>query len=265
MGTQTVPTELFQGEMPEPLEEGKETTPPETPTETPAKAAAEPGKETPEPGKEPPAPAAPTEPELIKMPDGRELPVAEAAREMKENFLPEYTRTTQELARLKSNPLTTTTPETPTKSEKFWENPDWVPGSTKELLDAAVLALEDKQQTKAAAEAQAIAQVRTETEQTLTELKAKDPQLNEEALFKHANKYNFSDLKLAYANMQEIQSQRKQTLEEISKAKTERTDEPVNGSPAISAGPDEGGVDYDRISSADTVALVQDHWARLKK
>ena len=266
MGTQIVPPSLMQSEMPDPLTPDPATTPPETPQGNPAPAAPaanEPGDQppaTPAPG-QPAAgdtPAPPVTPELVEMPDGRKLSAVEAVREMKENFLPEYTRATQELARLKENPLPTPGPTVPEPAKHPWDDPNWVPNSTAELLDAAVVRVEEKQQAKAAAETAAVANLRTEIESQLAEIKVKDPTLNEDELFKHANRFKFSYLRAAYDNMVEIRNQRKSAADEAVKNRIERAGEPVSGAPgAPGAAP--GGLDWDKISNAgSTLDLVQE-------
>jgi hypothetical protein len=261
MGTETVPPALFQSEMPDPITSDSATTPPDTPTDISVTGDQSPA--TPVTGETSTENTEEDTPELVKMPDGRELTAAEAVREMKEHFLPEYTRATQELAKLKS---TLSTPAV-TESESVkhpWDDPDWVPSTTKELLDAAVARVEEQQQAKAAQEAAALANLRAEIEAQLAEIKSKDPNLNEDDLFAHANRFKFTDLRLAYDNMVEIRNQRKLAAEEAVKNRLERAQEPISGTPGA-PGATPGGVDWNKISSAgSTLDLVQEMLQRGK-
>jgi len=143
----------------------------------------------------------PTEPELFALPDGRKVDGETLAKEFKENFLPEFTRKSQELADLKKGKTETTTINETTKP---YTDPNWQPKSWQEAFDLA------QQETLAALEARKQAEVdqRKAVEDAvvtqLTELKTSDPTLNENALFLHANKYGFTDLKVAHQNMKDM-------------------------------------------------------------
>lgn len=146
--------------------------------------------------KEPAAPAA-IEPELFELPDGRKVDAATLSTEWKEKFYPEYTRKSQALA-AKEKPLETT--PAPNK----YADPEYVPQSYEEILQAAteraLTTIEEKNQARIR-EQEA---VESAVESQLTEIKKIDANLNENALFQHATKYGFRDLKSAHQNMRDM-------------------------------------------------------------
>jgi len=168
-------------------------------------------------------PETPTEPELFDLPDGRKVDASTLAKEFKENFLPEFTRKSQELAEIKKAPL----PETP---KSPYEDPAYVPQTYEEIIkvaeERAIQAIEKKQ-----ADQVAFAQsIETAVATQLEEVKKTDPNVNENQLFLHANKYGFRDLKIAHQNMKDMaeltKTVQKQTVQNIQK----RAD-PVSVSP----------------------------------
>jgi len=70
------------------------------------------------------------EAELFELPDGRKVDAVTLQTEWKENFAPEFTRRSQELAELKkgTQELPTETPTSP------YADPDYVPESYEEIL-----------------------------------------------------------------------------------------------------------------------------------
>lgn len=182
---------------------------------------------------EPPAPETPAEivetvPEPIvekfKLPDGREVTGEELYKEHVENLLPEFTKRSQELAALKQAENLNKPPESP------YANPDYVPKSYEELLQIAeerALAKVDER-TKAAEDAKK--EVEDGIISTLTELRTSDPTLDENALFLHANKYQFGDLKLAHENMKAMSTLAKNVQQTTAKNIAKRND-PVSVTP----------------------------------
>lgn len=170
--------------------------------ETPA-----PSPEVPAEEKEVPADPTPKDPEvkdepvLYETPDGRKVDAVTLQKEWKENFLPEFTRKSQELADLKRGKDPISTPD----NEPEWKKPDYVPKDYAEVIELAKREAINEIQNSARAEEQRIAAVQAEVDTQLAEIKATDPKLNEDALFTHANKYGFRDLKVAYANMKDMQ------------------------------------------------------------
>lgn len=165
----------------------------------------EPTTETPAKVEETVEPTVPTEgeskQELYDLPDGRKVSGEEVAEEYKK-LLSDYTRKSQELAKLSNNSETLKTNE-PTE-EKNYADPEWVPQTYAEIIELAkqeaLRELEGREQAKIA-EREAIENL---VVQQLTEIKAVDPNVNENALFLHANKYGFRDLKLAHQNMKDM-------------------------------------------------------------
>lgn len=153
--------------------------------------------------------------ELFELPDGRKVDGQTLAKEWKENFLPDYTRKSQELA-AKNQPLPNETPKV-----NPYDDPDYVPTSYAEIIEAAKRAAldelaqneNDRIEAQTAAENAVVAQ--------LEAVKAIDPNVDENKLFLHANKYGFRDLSTAYQNMKDmsglVKTVQKQTTENIAK------------------------------------------------
>lgn len=142
----------------------------------------------------PAEPAAPAEPVLYETPDGRKVDAETLQREWKENFLPDYTRKSQKLAEIEraSQPKDQDVPD--------WAKPDYVPRSYAEVIEIAKQEALADLQRRNEAEQQHRAQVAAQVDSQLAEIKAADPKLDENALFLHATKYGFRDLKLAHEN-----------------------------------------------------------------
>jgi hypothetical protein len=239
--------------MPEPIESmevapseenGNVSVETETPTTPPNETPTEP--ETPT---ETPEPVTPTEPEgeLYELPDGRKVDGETLTREWKENFLPEFTRKSQELATLKtgSDPnITNPKPIDPLA------DPEFVPQSYAELAEAiekrTIQQIEAREQA-VIAERKAI-EDRVSSE--LTEIKTVDPKLNENALFLHATKYGFNNLKAAYQNMSDMAKLAKNVQTTTEKNILKRND-PVSSSPGAT------GVSLDPGSFATAVDYLR--------
>lgn len=169
-------------------------------------------KPTPDPEPTPaPAPAEPTEPvpaptepkvETFKLPDGREVTAAELFKEHTENLLPEFTRRSQELARLKGNPSGALPDNGPT--QKPFEDPNWVPKTYAELIEIAKAEVRGDLEASEKARIETQKAIEDAVVSQLADIKKVDPNVNENALFVHANRFKFTDLRLAYDNMKEI-------------------------------------------------------------
>lgn len=167
------------------------------------------------------------EPELFELPDGRKVDAETLSKEWKENFYPEYTRKSQALAAKE-----TTLPEKPTSP---FADPNYVPATYEELLAAAeeraVRAIEGKEQAR-------IEQQRAIEDAVagqLNDLKKVDKNLNENALFVHATKYGFRDLKQAHQNMKDMSDMAKKIQTTTAANIAKRTD-PVSISPGATGG-----------------------------
>jgi len=189
--------------------------------------------ETPAEPKETTEPVVPAEPELFELPDGRKVDGVTLAKEWKENFLPDYTRKSQELAKTKTETLPDNKP-----TEKPYANPDWQPQTYAELIEIAKQEVKGdllKEKESAIEQEKAI---ENEVVTQLTEIKKLDPTLNENALFLHANKYGFRDLKQAHQNMKDMSEVIKKTQKVTADNITKRND-PVSITPgATGARPD---------------------------
>ena len=176
---------------------------------------------------EPAEPVTPTEPvaqeELFELPDGRKVDAETLSKEWKENFYPDYTRKSQALA-AKDAPITP--PATVTTDE-------WAPQSWNEVIQKAKEDLKAEQlaeQQRAEQESQAIEEAVTSQ---LNEVKTKDPTVNENALFQHATKYGFRDLRHAHQNMKDMADAVKKTQTITADNIQKRTD-PVSVTPGAS-------------------------------
>lgn len=201
----------------------------------------------PNPEPQTPAAAAPAEPttppaepvagELYELPDGRKVDGATLTKEWKENFLPEFTRKSQTLAAIEKNIAPPVVPQD-NKPTNPLADPNFVPQTYEELAkvirESTIAELEGREAAKVA-ERQAI---EDNVSAQLTEIKAADPNLNESALFHHATKYRFTDLRLAHQNMRDMAQVVKETKQATAKDINKRND-PVSINPgAMGATPD---------------------------
>lgn len=158
---------------------------------------------SPEPTEEAPAPVENSEPkeELYELPDGRKVDAVTLSKEWKENFYPDYTRKSQALAAKEKAPEINNPVSTP---DDPFSDPDYVPQSYAEIIkiaeERAIKAID--QRTQQATERQQA--IESAVEGQLNTIREQDPNLNENALFLHANKYGFRDLSIAYQNMKDM-------------------------------------------------------------
>lgn len=170
----------------------------------------------------------PNEPEvkLYDLPDGRKVDGDTLAKEWKDNFLPEFTRKSQTLAELeKAKENKTNQP-----IEDPYADPNYVPKSYAEIRDESVKIALQQFEAKQQAIVEQQQAVETEVANQLSELKGIDPNLNENALFLHANEYrakygvSFPDLKSAYQHMQDIAALTKTVQQNTAKNIAKRQD-----------------------------------------
>ncbi len=188
------------------------------PTVTPAEQT------TPEAPTETVETAPPAEPtaELFELPDGRKVDAQTLTKEWKENFLPDYTR--------KSQALAAKAPTDINKPTNPLEDPNYTPATYAEL--AAKIKEDTLREIEGRETARIEQQKALETviENQLTEIKKSDSAFNESALFQHATKYGFRDLKLAHQNMKDMAAMAKKVQQTTAANVAKRTD-PVSGSP----------------------------------
>jgi GTP1/Obg family GTP-binding protein len=76
-----------------------------------------------------------------------------------------------------------------------------------------------------------IEKVKKEVDSQIAELKTSDPKLDENALFLHANKYGFRDLKQAYSNMNDMKKALVDVEQRTVKNLKTRETEPISTGP----------------------------------
>ncbi len=203
-----------------------------------------PSPETPkeEVAPENPAPETPVAEDdgLFELPDGRRVDASTLTKEWKENFLPDYTRKSQDLARFTKGGDEPKDITRPVGDEPKWKSPDYVPENYAEVIEIATQEAERRQEAKVAAEAERIATIRGSIEAEVASLKKVDPKLNEEALFTHANKYGFQDLTAAYTNMVDMRKVVVSTEQRTVKNLKNREAEEVSGGSSGATSPDDG-------------------------
>lgn len=165
------------------------------------------------------------EKELFETPDGRKVDAATLQKEWKENFLPEFTRKSQALAEIEKGNL-----PTKTTVEKPYEKPDWQPQTYGELLKVAEEKVLGTLQQQEQARIEQQKALEDSVNSQLTEIKKTDASLNENALFQHANKYGFKDLRLAHQNMKDMAEMAKKVQTTTAQNIAKRND-PVSASP----------------------------------
>lgn len=180
----------------------------------------------------PVAPATPAEPVLYDLPDGRKVDAETLTKEWKQNFLPEFTKKSQELANLTKKD--TPDPKITTPADPL-ANPDYVPQSYAEIVNLA------KEQTIREIEARNKAvidqqtAIETAVNEQLTAVKTIDKTVDENKLFQHATKWGFKDLRLAHQNMTEMAKIAKDAQQIAAKNVLKRND-PVSVIPGASGG-----------------------------
>jgi hypothetical protein len=203
-----------------------------------------------DPAAQPAAEPAPTEPALYELPDGRKVTADVLAEEWKTKFMPDYTKKSQAIADIQR--AATNQPQTPSNSnpapQNPWEKPDWVPQTYQEILEAAKGAVMQSLAQEEASKLQVKQQVNTMVENQLAEIRKVEPNVSEELLFQHANKYGFGDLTAAFKNMQDFNIVVKRTEQRVQQNLNSRASEPVAvATQQPSAG---DGIDYRSISGS---------------
>jgi len=218
-----------------------------------------PEEETPsteEPTEETPADPTPVEvPEevLYETPDGRKVTAEVLQREWKENFLPEFTRKSQRLAEIEREKDLNKP-----KDEPAWKNPDYVPQNYAEVIELAKAEAIAEIQNSTKAEQERITAIKNAVETELSGLKAKDPSLDENNLFQHANKYGFQSLTTAYANMKDMKKTAVDVEQKTVKNLKTREADPISTGTGGEAS-DDSGYDPNEMSQYDGAAEYLSH------
>lgn len=203
-----------------------------------------------------PAPVDPAkiEPILYETPDGRKVDAETLQKEWKENFLPEFTRKSQLLAEIDRKKEL----NNPPKDEPAWKSPDYVPQNYAEVIELAKAEAVATMKSEVQAEEDRVAAIQTEVDTQLTDLRKADPKLDENALFLHANKYGFRDLKVAYANMADMKKAVVNTEQRVVKDLKTREADPIAGAPGGDL-PDASGYDPTEMSQFDSATAYLQH------
>lgn len=177
------------------------------------------------------------EPTLYETPDGRKVDAATLQKEWKENFLPEFTRKSQLLADYEKGKKDINNPP---KDEPEWKKPDYVPQNYAEVIEIAKREALDDIQKNAKSEADRINAIQTAVDTEIKELKVKDPNLDENAVFAHANKYGFTSLKAAHSNMSDMKKVALEAEQRTVKNLKTREADPIAVAPGGDVAPDDG-------------------------
>lgn len=241
--------------LPEPIAELVDSANPPAPVADPAPSPEIPPQDPPA-DPTPADPNAKPDPILYETPDGRKVDAETLQREWKDNFLPEFTRKSQRLAELERGK----DPNSPPTDEPAWKKPDYVPQTYAEVIEIAQAEALAKMKSEAQAETDRVASIQNEIDTQLSEIKKIDPKLDENALFTHANKYGFRDLKVAHANMTDMKKAVVNTEQRVVKDLKTREADPIAGAPGGDL-PDDGGYDPSKMAGFDSAA---DYLAFLK-
>ena len=171
-----------------------------------------------------PTPETPAE-ILYETPDGRKVNAETLQKEWKENFLPEFTRKSQALAAIeREKEINNPKDDTPA-----WKKDGYVPESYAEVIQLAKEEAIRELKNDYQAEQERANAVKSAVESQLTEIKSIDPNLDENALFTHATKYGFNDLKAAHSNMLDMKKVMIDTEQRTVKNLKTRESDPISG------------------------------------
>lgn len=176
---------------------------------------------------------------LYDLPDGRKVDAATVLQEYK-NLLPDYTKKSQELAKVKETLL----PKDDKPKDPYADR-EYAPQSYREIIEAAKKEIREETQAEKQQRQQAEKELETKVSGEIAEIKngyelngtkiPGDSTLNENALFQHAVKYGFQNLKLAHQNMRDmadvIKKAQKTTVDNINKR-----NDPVSTAPGAGGG-----------------------------
>lgn len=187
-----------------------------------------------------------SEPELYELPDGRKVDAQTLSKEWKENFYPEYTRKSQELSKVKG------------QSEPVIDEltDDYQPQTYAEIIKLAEeravnrIKIEQEQQIKYRQ------QVEESISKEIEEIKKDDPNVNENAVYQHANKWGFTSLKQAYENMKEIKKVEQTTEQRVVKNIQARQSDPISSGKPVEKVTD-GTIDYSSIYNESPMQMLK--------
>lgn len=164
-----------------------------------------------------------------ELPDGTKTDAEGLAKAWRDQFMPEYTRKSQELAAIKTK--IEPKQETSTDAKAPWEDPEWQPKSYQELAESTLNQAEQRVWQKILSEAERgerEAKERDTIVQQETEyLKSIDANVDVNRIKAHAAKYQFNSLIPAYQNLRALEDTERRTEERIMKNIKLRASEPV--------------------------------------
>jgi len=172
--------------------------------------------------------------EMFDLPDGKKVDAEGLAKAWRDNFMPEFTRRSQELAALKSKTQIESPIPKKDDAEIPWKNPDWEPKTYQELADTIMAQSERKVWQQILDESTKAERETKEREafisQEIEQIKTLDPKVNINAVMAHASKYAFSSLIPAFQNLKALEDAEKRVEERVLKNLKIRAGEPVGTS-----------------------------------
>ena len=189
---------------------------------------------------------------LYDLPDGRKA-TAEEVKQEYENLLKDYTQKSQKLAAIENI-------NKPKEDIPAWKKPDYIPQSYAEVIEIAEQRAIDRIKQEREAEEARTTEVAQLVDSQIAELKKTDTALDENALFLHANKFGFRDLKSAHQNMQAIKQAELAAEQRTLKNLKARGIDPISVTNTPVASGD--AIDYAQIAGRTESAL--DYLRRIK-
>lgn len=212
----------------------------------------------------PPTGTPPTEGELYELPDGRKVDAATLTQEWKNNFLPDYTKKSQTLAEMQRamgvQPANINNPSQQQPQAPAWTDPNWVPQTYAEIVQAAAEKMQYDQQLQQQQQEQYRQQVNQFVDSQIAEIKKIEPNLSEELLFQHANKYGFGDLMTAFNNMRDYNVAVKRAEQQTVQNMQNRAADPIaykSGQQVPSTGVDYRSIQNGSMTAVDALRRLQ--------
>lgn len=164
---------------------------------------------------------------LVDMPDGRKV-TPEAAVEEYKRLQADYTKKSQKLAEF----------EKPKPEAKPWEQPDYAPQTWQEVMDAATTEAINRIRAEDSSRSEAEKATQAALDSEINAIKAKDPNLNSDAVFDFANKrteqlgVKYPSFSAAYQDYKFFEKQEKLTEKRVVEANKQRLADPINAGAA---------------------------------
>lgn len=182
---------------------------------------------------------------LYDLPDGRKVP-GEVVKEEYQNLLKDYTQKSQKLAAYENI-------NKPKEDVPEWKRPEYVPQTYAEVIEIAQRQAIESIKNERLEEENRMKETAKFVDSQIAELRQTDPSLDENALFQHATKYGFRDLKSAHTNFRAIKDAELAAEQRTLKNLKARGIDPVTA--ASAPGTDTGGIDYNAIAGRNESAL----------